>query len=99
MDFREINIKLRRQQFPLTPVDTILDRLAGHKYYTQLDFCQAYLAVEIDEESRHITQFRTRQGAYSFNRLPAGISVAPAVFCELIQRIFNELLWVEVLSF
>lgn len=50
----------------------------GHnKFFTKLDFVQAYQQVLEDEETAKILTVNTLKGLYKERRRPFGISVAP----------------------
>jgi len=48
--------------------------------FSKLDLSQAYLQVELKEESRKFVTVSTHWGLYQYNRLPFGVASAPAVF-------------------
>lgn len=58
------------------------------RFYSCFDFCSGYWQVEVDENSREFTAFRTESGHYQFRRMPFGLCNAPATF----QRMMNHLL-------
>ncbi|OUC48352.1 putative reverse transcriptase [Trichinella nativa] len=78
----------------LTPIDRsawaapIVTVLRGWKTFTKLDLSDAYLQVELDEESKRILVINTHKGLYHYNRLPFGVASAPAIF----QKVMNTML-------
>ena len=52
-DFKvSINSLLQVDQYPLPSVEDILATLAGGKKFSKLDLCQAYLPMEMEEDSK-----------------------------------------------
>ena len=62
--------------------------MAGGKVFTKLDMSQAYLQLPLDEKSKELVTINTHKGLFQYNRLPFGVSSAPAVF----QRCMESLL-------
>jgi hypothetical protein len=77
----------------------IFHSLEGHRYFTSLDFSNAYLSVKLHPETSHSTAFVTRRGMLNFLRLRADLSSSPAILNQLIQISFSDLVWCEVLAF
>jgi hypothetical protein len=98
-DFRLLNMRLHRLGFPMPSSQLIFDSLQGHRHFTVLDFSNAYLSVKLHPETSHLTAFVTRRGMFKFLRLGAGLSSAPAIFNQLVQILFSDMLWCEVLAF
>lgn len=65
--------------------------LAGGKQFTKLDLTQAYQQVEIEAESRKYLTINTQKGLYQVNRLPYGVSSAPAVFQRIMDQVLQGL--------
>ncbi|GKT37582.1 uncharacterized protein LOC105663869, partial [Aduncisulcus paluster] len=49
--------------------------------------------MPVDESSKEITAFTTRDGLFQFNRVPFGLKTAPAYFQRVMNRNFNDLLY------
>ena len=99
VDLSGVNAVLKPKQAVLPHIDSIIDSLQGARYFTQLNFAQAYFSVPIAEESQYLTTFATRRGLFSFKRMANGLQVAPGIFCQLINFLFEHMLWHEVLAF
>ena len=68
--------------YPLPGVEDILPRWQKENGIPKLDLAHAYNQLHLDDESKYTT-INTTQGLFQYNRLPFGISCAPAVFREL----------------
>ncbi len=54
-----VNLVLHVDQFPLPKPDDLFATLAGGNKFTKLDLSQAYLQLELDEESSKMTTVNT----------------------------------------
>lgn len=90
-DYRKLNEKIVRDNFPMAVIDDVIQRLLGAQIYTTLDLKNGFFHVPVEQESRKYTAFVTHNGQYEFGYVPFGISNSPAVFCRYIASIFREL--------
>lgn len=88
VDFRALNSKTRKDQYPIPRVDDYLDRIQGSKFFTTLDLASGYHQIAMSTESVPKTAFITPDGHYEYLRMPFGLVNAPAVF----QRTINSIL-------
>ena len=49
----------------------------------------AYQQLELDEESRKLVVINTQRGLFQYNRLPFGVSAAPAIFQRTIEGVLQ----------
>ena len=75
-----INQSTNTESYPLPRIDGLLSSLAGGKAFTKMDLAQAYMQVPLEDESKSLTTMNAHKGLYQYNRLPFGISSAPAIF-------------------
>lgn len=88
IDYRALNKKTVRENYPMPLIDDQLDLLAGNEFYTTLDLASGYYQIPIRESDKHKTGFVTPEGHFEFNRMPFGLANAPSTF----QRIMNQVL-------
>ncbi|XP_054734546.1 uncharacterized protein LOC129242007 [Anastrepha obliqua] len=91
-DYRKINEKIVRDNFPMTLIDEVLEQLQGANIFTTLDLANGFFHVPIEPSSRKYTAFVTHGGQFEFCYAPFGICNSPAVFGRYIQAVFRDLL-------
>ena len=77
-------------QYPLPKPEDLFATLAGGKKFTTLDLSQAYLQLELDEQSSQYTTINTHKGLYRYKQLPFGIASAPALFQKTMDTILQN---------
>ncbi|CAB0008807.1 unnamed protein product [Nesidiocoris tenuis] len=91
VDFRKLNKITTPEFFPLPRVQECLDQMAGSQYFTTLDLRSGYHQVKIKEEDIEKTGFATHDGVWCFERMPFGLSNAPATFQRMAASLVKSL--------
>ncbi|GBP00092.1 Retrovirus-related Pol polyprotein from transposon 297 [Eumeta japonica] len=91
VDFRKLNEATIKQVFPIPRIDEILDQLGNSRYFTTLDLASGYHQVLVHEQDRAKTAFSTDKGHYEFNRMPFGLTGAPATFQMVMNTVLTGL--------
>ena len=64
----------------------MLCRVATCKWYSKLDLKSAYLQLPLSRDAMKCTTISTHMGHFSYTKLPFGISSAPSIFQEFMDR-------------
>ena len=94
MDFRNLNRASDKDNYPVPPMEQLLQMVSGSELFSLLDGFSGYNQVLLAEEDRLKTMFRTKRGTFSYRRMPFGLINAGATFhrdmdiafCGLIGR-------------
>ncbi|KII63511.1 Transposon Tf2-8 polyprotein [Thelohanellus kitauei] len=91
-DFRvTINPYLKKNNYPLPLFEELTAKLSGGIRFTVIDLKDAYLQMEVDEDSRELLVIATHLGYFRYTRLPFGVSVAPALFQNAMDVLLHDL--------
>ena len=90
-DFKcTVNPQLNIPQYPLPKVEDALASLGGGVSFTKLDLTQAYLHMEMDEESQEMMPLNTHRGLYRMTRLGFGIVSAAALWQRAMDTVLQD---------
>ena len=89
-DYRvTVNQAAKVDTYPLPKVEDLFAAMSGGKIFTKLDMSQAYLQQHLDDKSKELVTINTHKGLFQYNRLPFGVSSAPAVFQRCMENLFQ----------
>ncbi|GKA70662.1 putative reverse transcriptase domain-containing protein [Tanacetum coccineum] len=87
IDYRELNKLTMKNRYPLPRIDDLFDQLQGSSVYLKFNLRSGYHQLRVCDKDIPKTAFRTRYGHYEFQVIPFGLTNAPAVFMDLMNRV------------
>ncbi|GJS56511.1 reverse transcriptase domain-containing protein [Tanacetum coccineum] len=92
IDYRKLNEATRKDHFPLSFMDQMLERLAGNDYYCFLDGFSGYFQIPIDPKDQEKTTFTCPYGMFAYRRMPFGLCNALGTFQRCMMAIFHDMI-------
>ena len=92
IDYRKLNTATKKDHFPLSFNDEMLERLAKHSYFCFLDGYSGYhqILIHLDDQSK--TTFTCPYGTYAYRWMSFGLCNAPASFQRCMMSIFSDMI-------
>lgn len=90
-DFKKLNQSISVDQHPIPKLDDLMTKIGGGRYYTKLDLADAYLQLELDDESKKLCVINTPFGLYRYNRMCFGVASSPAQFQRCMDSLTAKL--------
>lgn len=96
-DFKvTFNPESKVEHYPLPRIDELLATFGQKRFFSKLDMSNAYLQLELEEDSREFVTINTTLGLFRYKRLPFGITSAPAIFQRTIDSILKGISGVQI---
>ena len=90
-----INKSIQVNIYPLPWMEDIFSTLGGSTVFSKIDLSNAYLQLELTEESKELCTINTLKGLYRYHRLPFGVASAPAIWQRTIEQVLQGIKKVE----
>ena len=98
LDARTINKAIKRERYPIPTLHSVIDEMYGSKIFANLDMKEAYTLLELDVESRKVTNFQTDAGVYRHKRLVYGINNSFEIFQKTMKQNYGKIDGVKFIS-
>ncbi|XP_054862316.1 uncharacterized protein LOC129347852 [Amphiprion ocellaris] len=99
IDYRTLNRRTIPDQYTMPRIDDALDCLSGSKWFSVLDLRSGYYQIPMAEEDKEKTAFICPLGFFQFERMPQGITGAPATFQRLMEKAVGDMHMLEVIVY
>lgn len=99
IDYHKLKKITVKNSYPLSKINDLFDQLQGADYFSKIDLFLGYHQVHVRESDVQKTTFRTRYGHYKFLVMTFGLTNAPSVFMDLLNRVCKLFLDIFVIVF
>ena len=91
IDYRKLNVVTRKNHFPLSFIDQVLERVSSHSFYCFLDGYSRYFQIAIAVEDQEKTTSTSPFGSYAYRRMPFNLCNALVTFQRCMLSIFSDM--------
>ncbi|KAL3992407.1 methyl-CpG-binding domain protein 2 [Sarotherodon galilaeus] len=99
VDYRTLNRRTVPDQYTVPRIDEALDCLSGSRWFSVLDLRSGYYQIPMAEEDKEKTAFICPLGFFQFERMPQGITGAPATFQRVMEKAVGDMHMIEVIVY
>jgi len=92
MDYRQLNKMTIKNKYPLPRIDDLMDQLHGSSVFLKIDLRSGYHQILVKANDVQKTAFRSRYGHYEYVVMPFGVTNAPTIFMEYMNKILRPFL-------
>jgi hypothetical protein len=87
-DYRNVNNVTIKNKYPLPRIQDLFDQVRGAGVFSKIDLQSGYHQIKIKKEDVPKTAFVSRYGHHEYLFVPFGLTNAPAIFMNLMNKIF-----------
>ncbi|GJX96050.1 putative reverse transcriptase domain-containing protein [Tanacetum coccineum] len=87
IDYRELNKLTVKNRYPLPRINDLFDQLQGSSVYSKIDLRSGYHLIEGCGRRQFEVCLQTLRAITNFHVMPLGLTNAPAVFMNLMNRV------------
>ncbi|PIO52772.1 reverse transcriptase [Teladorsagia circumcincta] len=83
---KALNKDLQSFEYPRSTPEDVFASLNRGTLFSQIDLSNAYIQIELSEESKKKTVIKTHEGLFQYNRLPFRVKTAPGIFQQIMNK-------------
>ncbi|XP_063075269.1 uncharacterized protein LOC134465509 [Engraulis encrasicolus] len=99
IDYRLLNSRTIPDQYTTPCIEDALNALTGSQWFSVLDLRSGYYQIAMSEDDKEKTAFICPLGFFQFERMPQGITGAPATFQRLMEKAVGDMNLLQVLVY
>ena len=89
-DFKQtVNPNIEAEGYPTPSNEEIFTKLQGGKTFSKIDLRQAYLQLELDDDSKKMMMLNTNKGLMECQRMTDGMKPASGIFQRMMDNEFK----------
>jgi hypothetical protein len=92
IDYQKLNAATKKDHFPLSFIDEMLEQLAKHSFFCFLDGYSRCHQIPIHPDDQSKTMFTCPYGTYTYRRMSFGLCNAPTLFQQCMMSIFSDMI-------
>ncbi|GJU18605.1 putative reverse transcriptase domain-containing protein [Tanacetum coccineum] len=89
---KELNKLTVKNRYPLPKINDLFDQLQESQFFSKIDLRSGYHQLRVHKDEIPKTVFRTRYGHFEFTVIPFGLTNAPVVFMDLMNKVYRPYL-------
>ncbi len=90
-DYRPFNAQTRRDSFPMSFVEDVIDQLGNSLWFTALDLQSGFWQIRMAPKDMKKTTLITKTGLYDWTIMPFGLKNATSMFTRTMAEVFKDL--------
>jgi hypothetical protein len=91
-DYSNLNNITIKNKYPLPRIQHLFDQVKGARVFSKINLRSGYHQIKIKEEDIPKTAFVSRYGHQEYLVVPFGLTNAPAIFMNMMNKIFMSYL-------
>src|SRR4051812_21746390 len=92
VDYKQLNKVTIKNRYSLSRIHDLMDQMVGACVFSKINLRSEYHQIRVMTDDIQKTAFRTSYGHYEYTMMPFGVTNAPDVFMEYMNRIFHPYL-------
>lgn len=99
INYRQLNKVTIRNKYFLPQIHDLLDQLKGSCVFSKIDLRLGYHQIRVKSSDAQNTAFKTRYDHCEFLVMSFGVTNAPAIFMDYMNRIFQPYMGMFIVIF